>query len=415
MQQRRRTILASLGTVAGLAGCLNVDGVTYPDELDNRTDSDGNNGTSSDDGTDRVTGPHPSLAAATRAVVADAVWFAVSYENAIEVYREAISDVLATVSSLRESINEPTTPTVDMVEQLEAAGYDAADRAATALEPYFYPAHLIRSRTDTHIPALTRSAHRNDADRFVEELDRMHLSFFQIRTPIYISDRFSRDPIHNRLLDRLAPSAPGRVFVELAIPDRRNFMALAYEPYADDSDSYPPTFTGDPLPEARRMTLRERLGPVTQSTGRTEELFCTFAARPDAASRQRNAFEGPPGDLDGTPLYIQQYSDSATASDRLDSILNAGDTEGREPIAPESATSNDTLAWHRYYHREAGSDRTDLDEFAGVQYGYLLQAGEFLLATGFSGDAWEERPRWQGQLTNSWVIPSLAGTSEDGI
>ncbi|MUW14946.1 hypothetical protein GJ633_09925 [Halorubrum sp. CBA1125] len=414
MQRTRRDLLAAGSVAVGLAGCLGVDGVTYPDESDPDDGPDADDGADGGDGDDapdeppdeddeEVPVPNPALADATRAVVDDAVWFASTYEAAIDVYLDATGDVLEAVTAVRERIHEPTDPTTEMAARLESAGYAAADRAAEALEPHFYPHDLLRERTDRHVPALTRSARRNDADRFVEELDRMHGSFSRIRTPIYVAGTFSRDPIHNRLLDRLAPGDPDDVLVELAVPSRRRFATLAHEPYPDDDETFPPEFTADPLPEARRESIRERLGPVLRSDGRTEELFVAFAPRPEPADSRTDAFRGPPDELDGTPLHVQRYADVRTATARLTAVLEAGATEGREPLLPDVDAADDALEWHRYYHREEGSDRTGLDEFPGVQYGYVLQAGEFLLATGFSGDAWEERPNWQGRLADAWV------------
>ena len=409
MQRTRRNLLTASAAVC-LTGCLTVDGVTYPDEpAPNESDADGKIAPDKDpagDSTGATPGPHPELAAATRSVVDDTIWFAVSYPAAIDTYRDVTADVLAAIESVRESIHGPTDPTVGMAERLEGVGYDAAERAVVALEPHFDPDELLRSRTDEHVSVLTQFARRNDADRFVEELERMHLSFFQIRTPIYISRRFSRDPIHNRLLKRLAPGAPEEVFIELAAPGYRRFSTLAYRPYSEESGIYLPTFTDEALPEERRRAFREQLGPVIQTDDRTIELFITIAPRPEPTNRRNDAFHGPPGDLDGVSVYVQRYHNSERASEHLDAILGSGSTEGSEPIMPEPDTSDDAIAWHRYYHREAGSTRTDLDEFAGVQYGYLVQAGEFLLATGFSGDAWEERPRWQGRLVDTWLTPS---------
>lgn len=407
MQQTRRSFLTGIGVTAGLSGCLGVDGVTYPDEPDEWNTSQKNSTSdnkSDKSGSNTDIGPHPPLTTATREIVDDVLWFATTYQDAIDGYLEATADVLEAVSSLSESIREPTDPTVAMADQLKNVGYSAAERAEDALEPHFSPADLLRSRTDRHIPVLTRSARRDDADRFLEELDRMHGSFFRIQTPIYVAKRFSRDPIHNRLLDRLVSGQIGNVLVGIAVPDRRQFTALAYSPYPDESGTHPPTFTDDTLSAARHKALRNRFGPVVQPTERTEELFFIFAKRPELASRRQNAFRGTLEDLEGVPLYVQQYPDTETAGERLNAVLDAGDTEGQEPIVPEADESDGAIEWHRYYHREAGSDRTDLNDFAGVQYGYLLQAGEFLFATGFSGDAWEERTRWQGQLTDSWVM-----------
>ncbi|WP_144050036.1 hypothetical protein [Halorubrum sp. C191] len=412
MEQPRRNVLAGLGAAASLAGCLSVDGVRYPDEIESSDESN----TTLEAGTDEPPTDNSTdadgyasdliqlIAERTQAIVADVVWFAISYPRAVESYNQAIDSVIETIDTVRTTIHQPTMPTAEMVDRLETVGYDAADRAETAFEPHFSPVDLLQSRTDMHIPSLARAARRNDADRFVEELDRMRLSFFQIQTPVYVSRRFSRNPIHNRLLDRLVPCAVGNVLVELAIPTRRTFTTLAYEPYADESEKYSPTFTADPLPATRRDSLRNRLGPVVQPSGRTDELFFTFASRPDPVERRRNAFRGPPGDLDGTPLHVQHYDDRATAREQITTMLEAGTTEGTTTITPEGTSSTDSVEWYRYYHHEAGSDRTNLDDFPGVQYGYLLQAGPFVFATGFSGDAWEERPRWQDQLTESWLL-----------
>lgn len=402
MRRTRRRVLAAAALPIGLAGCLRVDGVEYPDEPDDATEPPGDDEDGVDDGEDDEPVPNADLADATRRVIDDAVWFASAYEDAIKTYRDATSDVVAAVEAVRERVREPTDPTTAMARRLEAAGYAAGERAAAVLEPHFYPEGLLRERTDRHVPALVRSARRNDADRFVEELDRMRASFKRIQTPLYVSRTFSRDPIHNRLLERLAPGAAGNVLVELAVPERRGFTTVAHEPY--DGDGFGPRFTEgtvteDVFVEARRRALRERLGPVIRPAERTEELLASFSARPDPVGRRANAFDGSPGDLDGTAVHVQAYDDSGTASDRLTAVLNAGSTEGTESIRPGGGGRE----WYRYYHREARSERTDLNELAGVQYGYVIQAGEFILATGFSGDAWEERVRWQGALTDAWV------------
>jgi hypothetical protein len=406
MQRTRRDLLLAGAAATGFSGCLGTEGVRYPDELPDSPQADGSDGpdqpTDSDGGDDEGPSvPHPELADATRGVLGDTFWFAASYRAAVDAYREATGDVIAAVASVRERIRDPTDPAVGMVDDLETVGYEAAERAADALEPHFFPRRLVRSRVDDHLPALSRAARRNDADRFVEELDRLSRTFSQIRTPLYIGGTFSRDPIHNRLLDRLVPGNADEVFVELATPLRR-FATVAHRPYADD-EGFPPEFTEEPLVQSRRDELRTRLGPVAQSARRVREAFYTFAPRPPATDRAADAFSGSPGDLDVVPVSVQQYADVEAAGDALTAVLEAGETDGREPLLPVTEAADDAARWHRYYHREARSDRTDLDRFPGVQYGYLLQAGEFLLATGFSGDAWEERPRWQGRLADAWV------------
>jgi len=140
---------------------------------------------------------------------------------------------------------------------------------------------------------------------------------------------------------------------------------------------------------------------------------------------------------------VQRYPDASTANDRLDAGGRAAaSTEGRAPIDPDATAAGSDFSgdatrggrgsegggesgsdegdgedgedqapiyqgptrWHRLYHHEAGGERYGFGEHAGVQYGYVVQAGEFVVAAGFGGDAWEERTGWQGQLANGWAV-----------
>ncbi|WP_434521602.1 hypothetical protein [Halorubrum sp. AS12] len=452
MERTRRTLLGVGAALVGTTGCLGVEGVEYPDAPEG-ADAPGDDGDSDDDPPDD--GPpddpadadgdppaaNPALADATRAVVDDAVWFATEYPDAVATYRNAVADAVSTVRSVRETVDEEATITAEQVEEVAAAGETAASRAADALEPHFSPGPRIRARVDPHLDVLRDFASRDDVDRALEELDRMRTDLASIGTAIYVEEEFSRDPIHNRLFRRLLAPLPtddgerGRVtsgtLVELAVASR-GFSTFAHRPYGDELDRDDvPRIYGDAFAPERQRELRARLGPIPQSADRIEELFVAFADRPSAGNRRREAFEGWARELDGVPAYVQRYPDAETAEARLSTALEGGSTEGRAAIDPEatlagsdfsgnsSATENDTAAdggseeradvddgptaWYRFYHREAEGERYGFDEHAGVQYGYVVRAGEFLLATGFSGDAWEERTGWHGRLRHGWV------------
>ncbi|PAU83215.1 hypothetical protein CK500_10455 [Halorubrum salipaludis] len=453
MQRTRRGLLGvGAAAVAGLSGCLGVEGVEYPDAAsEDPPNADGGDGDGGDDGDGNAdeqvdgddAGPvaNEALAAATRNVVDDAVWFATEYPSAVETYRAAIREVVAEIDDVRDEADANDAVTVEMADRLDEAGRAAADTAADALEPHFHPRSRIVSRTERHVEELRTFAPRGDVDRFLEELSRMHSNFAAVGTATYVDEAFSREPIHNRLLDRLLYPLPddpeerrrvrGEAFVELGLASR-GFSAFAHEPYDDeehDRDRIPRIY-GNAFEAARREELRARLGPIPRSEDRTEELFVAFAARPEAGNRPSETFEGWAHELDGVPLYVQRYPDAATASDRLDEAIAAVSTEGRAPIDPdataagsdfsgnatagegggsdetdgEAATDEGPTRWHRLYHHEAEGERYGYDEHAGVQYGYVVQAGEFVLATGFSGDAWEERTGWQGRLADGWAV-----------
>ena len=447
MQRTRRSLLGVGAALVGTAGCLGVEGVEYPDASAG-ADAPGDGGDPEDppedgppdDPPEQADGDQPStnaaLAAGTRAVVDDAVWFATEYPDAVATYRDAIADAVATVRSVRATVDEEAAIATGQVDAVAAAGETAASRAAEALEPHFSPGPRIRARIDRHVETLWEFAPRGDVDRALEELDRMRTDLASIGTSIYVAEEFSRNPIHNRLFRRLlAPLPPtdperGRVttgtLVELAVASR-GFSTFAHRPYdrdGTDRDRIPQIY-GDAFDSKRQRELRARLGPIPQPDDRVEELFVAFADRPPLGTRRREAFEGWARELDGVPVHVQRYPDAETAKARLSTALDEGSTEGRAPIDPEatlagsdfggtaSAGGNGSdadgdaadgpIAWHRFYHREADGERYGFDEHAGVQYGYLVRAGEFLLATGFSGDAWEERTGWHGRLRDGWV------------
>ncbi|ELZ45900.1 hypothetical protein C463_05700 [Halorubrum californiense DSM 19288] len=458
MERTRRTLLGVGAALVGTAGCLGVEGVEYPDapeSADAPGDGDGSGDPSEDgppddppdqtDGDPSVT--NAALADATREVVDDAVWFATEYPEAVATYRDAVAGAVSTVRSVRTTVDEEAAISTEQVDAVAAAGEAAASRAAAALEPHFSPGPRIRARVDRHVEVLREFAPRGDVDRALEELDRLRTGLASIGTTTYVEEAFSRNPIHNRLFRRLlAPLPPedperGRVttgtLVELAVASR-NFSTFAHRPYDRDEidrDRIPRIY-GDAFGPERRRELRARLGPIPRPADRVEELFVAFADRPPVGNRRREAFEGWARELDGVPVHVQRYPDAETAEERLSAALDEGSTEGRAPIDPEatlagsdfsgnrSATENSTTAdgnssdtesgetpetddgptaWDRFYHREAEGERYGFDEHAGVQYGYVVRAGEFLLATGFSGDAWEERTGWHGSLRHGWV------------
>ncbi|ELZ57243.1 MULTISPECIES: hypothetical protein [Halorubrum] len=451
MERTRRTLLGVGAALVGTAGCLGVEGVEYPDapaDADAPGDADPPGDDPPEDGppdepADDDDGPpalNPALAAATRAVVDDAVWFATEYPEAKTTYQDAVAAAVSTVESVRATVDEEAAIASEQVDAVAAAGEEAVARASEALEPHFSPGPRIRERVDPHVEVLREFAPRDDVDRALEELDRMRDGLASIGTNIYVESAFSRNPIHNRLFRRLlAPLPPedperGRVtggtLVELAVASR-GFSTFAYRPYDDElAPERVPRIYGDAFGPERRRELRARLGPIPQPADRVEELFVSFADRPSVGTRRRDPFRGWARELDGVPVHVQRYPDAETAAARLSTALDEGSTEGRAAIDPEatlagsdfggnrSATENGTdadsddspdadpagpTAWYRFYHREAEGERYGFDEHAGVQYGYVVRAGEFLLATGFSGDAWEERTGWHGRLRDGWV------------
>jgi len=324
MQRTRRGLLGvGAAAVVGLSGCLGVEGVEYPDaaaedppNADGGDDGGGDGGETAGD--EQVDGDDPepvaneALATATRNVVDDAVWFATEYPSAVATYRDAIREVVAEIDDVRDAVDENDAVTVEMADRLDEAGRTAADTAADALEPQFHP----RFRIVVAHGAARREAPdvrpRGDVDRFLEELSRMRRGFAAVGTATYVDEAFSREPIHNRLLNRLLYPLPdddaerrrvrGEAFVELGLASR-GFSAFAHEPYDDEEHdrNQIPRIYGNAFEAARREELRARLGPIPRSEDRTEELFVAFATRPAAGNRPSRTFEGGHTNLRASP------------------------------------------------------------------------------------------------------------------
>jgi len=356
MQRTRRGLLVS-GIAAGVAGCLGVEGVEYPDATPDPTEPDDDTDGASDDeqvDDEQVDDPdvidNEALATATRNVVDDAVWFATEYPEAVATYRAAIGELVSEIDDVISIVESTETATEEMVDRLDDAGQTAANRAGEALEPHFRPRARIVPRAERHIEGLRRFAPRDDIDRFLEELGRMRREFAAAGTDTYVEETFSRDPIHNRLLNRLLYPLPddpelrheirSTAFIEVAVSSR-GFSGFAHEPY--DHVRYDrsriPRIYGNAYGTDRREELRARLGPIPSPSDRTEELFVAFATRPPDGNRPSETFEGWAYELNGTPVYVQRYEDAETAGERLNAILASGATEGTAPIDPDATAA----------------------------------------------------------------------------
>ena len=400
MKRTRRGLLgAGAGIAAGLGGCLGVDGVEYPAgetpaESSAVSAADGDEPESAD-AFDADDDPHnPDLAESTREVFADLRWFAESYDAAVSDYREAVGAVVSAVEDAHETVEETGEPTDEQVATIETAGEAAIETVDDVLVPHFDNRSRLRYLVNDHVTVLERFAARNDADRFLEELRRTRSSFAGMDTASYTAQRFSRNPIHNRLLRRLVPDAPDDRLVSLRFDDEA-LETYAYDPSVEEDDELPVSLYGDGVDEAVADRFFDRLGPVIQPEDREASLLVDVAIRPD----RDEGFEGWPHELGGVPLYVQRYPDSETAAARLDDTTAAATTEDREPIG-----ADEDVRWHRLYHHESTGERTDFDRHEAVQYGYVVRAEEFLFATGFSGDAWEERTGWRGPLSDAWAL-----------
>lgn len=394
MNPTRRGLLAAGGaTLAGVAGCVGSgSGVEYPAEA---TSVDGAGAesvpTEDDSRASRRSTAEPgpdALADRTRGIVSDVNWFATEYESAIATTMGATEAVVESIEAADARIRRLETTPPEVLAELDTVTDEAAGIATEAMAPHFDPASHIETLATRHLEVLRRFADRGDTERVLEELDRMDAAFGDIANRLGLTRRYSRSPIHNRLHRRFLAADPSGWVVRFRHPPSA-YAGLAYTPHRHlppDSDYVPLTFFGPPIGEERQAELESLLAPVQAPENRQDELLVVVSRRPERPNHPNRPYEGPPEDLDGKAMYVQQYSDPEAANDAFGRITASADTEGTERTLGSTP-------WHRLYYEDG----------LAVTYGYLGRVGSFLLAFGFSGTAWEERVSWQGTLPAFWV------------
>lgn len=381
---RRRLLAAGAGLVGvSSAGCLGGgSGVEYP-AASGTGAADGDTAAAAD-GTPNERVPaganNEELTAVTANILDEVNWFATSYPDAIDTYVEATSRIVETIIDTRERIEAAGETDPEWIDALAETAEAEIPTASDPLEPHFSPEAFLEKEANRHLEVVRRFVGRGDTSRVIEELERMETTFRSLSSRKAATTRHPRDPINNRLRNWLAADPTDPVVFGLRYPTEE-FAGLAYDP--DDvelDDTASMELRGDPVSGERRRTADDRLGPVKQSADRTDELYVSVARWPT------RPFEGHPDRLGGQIVYLQRYADAEAATAALDRTVAAGATEGRDDVVGSTA-------WHRYYFPYGN----------GVMYGYVVRAGDVLIAFGFSGTAWEERVSWRGPLVDCWL------------
>ena len=264
--------------------------------------------------------------------------------------------------------------TDDDVRRLDSVTDDAVETAREQLGGHFAMSGLIDSVASDHITIVEKFAAREDHDRVDDELLRLANFFNGLRGRPYVDRNLSRNPVQNRLLDRLHAGSGSCLFAVHHGPT--NFATFAYP--GSKLDFF------DPVESGRNFAVPEAAfdGVATPERRRDVTVVMSYGVPPM-------------GDLPGvvdrsnyerTPIHVQSYDDADAASAAIQAL-------GSSTVRSDGTETLGGRTWHRIYYRHDGD----------VTYAYLVQAGEYVITVAPGDVAWEERSGWTGPLSRSWV------------
>lgn len=312
-----------------------------------------------------------ALAADTARVFEGVVWFATAYSDAVRDYQDAVDRVLGVVGQLRRASDVDEND----LRRLESSVAALATVVRNRLQPRFPGLDgRLADPENAYVRTVRRFARRGDWDRTRTELDRMHGFYLGKSTDGYVEDAFSASPIHGALLDYLtADDAPGPALFEVGYPPRR-YGAFAYA----GEDRHP---RDDPLGAPERNDLGALFAAVDVEAGRRDYVYANPAVLPNSF-RYRSTER-----LRSFPVHVQRFVDDRAAANAVVSILDG-------PAVQEGTERLAGTEWRRLYFYHEGD----------IVYAYLARAGPFLVTTGTSETAWEEREEaWSAPLERSWL------------
>lgn len=362
-ESRRAFLSAALAGVAGLAGCSDDSGVSYPGDgtTPGETTEPPTNGTtttttettteSTTTEPTTTTTPIPALGRETAAIVDEIGWFATRYEAAIERYRTLCDQAIATIEQVRRS----STLTDTQLEKLRTATMRASDYFDAQLEPHF---DVYGPVPEPHLDEISTFARRGDLDRAHEELDEFLDHFEDVSSQLFVQEELSRDPIHDRLYDRLATTHDGSVLFGFQQHTTR-FEAWAYPHTPSNYSKY--TWTG------ANGDYRDILGPTTTPEGRTDLVSLTVNRVPRRLSWEQDG-------MPHVPVLLQRFEDRTAAERAYRSLVDT-------TVTVEGETTFGRATWDDVYFYYDGD----------IQYAYLRQVGEFVLSIAPDRTPWPER------------------------
>jgi hypothetical protein len=414
MTRSRRTFITAGATVLGtfLAGCGGDEGTPTPDESTDRqaqtpqltlpgvqSQTPGGQTDTRSPSSTPTQSPTPTnqerLRQETRIIFDQIHWFATQYDSTLRAYRRRAKRVLEALSAV---IDSGVVRDAD-IETLQSVTGSFETFADNQLWPHFRYLPFAR-RNNRYIRQIDQFRERGEMSRAVDRTGRMQRFYQQILRSTFTEWHFSNTPIYGPLYWQLSGDFEREVFME-GENDGNDFSGetgLVYRIYyppesydakvrhrgdsGGDDDPFGDRETPDavefPIQGGQQdfITYDQLFADISVEEGRSRRVYITV-----------NGDRGSGGDDEepdtSDPIYVQEYSDAATASRAIQSVIN---TEG---VRQHGTLDMGGQSWLNI----SGPNRTQrlFDERSETLYVNLLQGGPYLIAAFPSVEWWDRR------------------------
>ena len=405
--RRRCLAIAGAGLGAGVAGCLSSgSNVTYPESTDEETNesTDNSNGDGEEADEEPADPLNSRLAEETAPIYAELRWFETEYDDTMVAYKGRLREVYEAINSLREDLDEDGRISEGQLADVEELATDVAGSVNQIPEPHFSNHIAFQEVNDNRLPEIEQFRGREDWDRVDDELRRLARIYGNASTDPRIRERYSPNPVDNRLYEWLTPGDTETLFEFRHVSDdpddhEGGGRLPGHGLYAVEDSSREIEDLDRPLGGPRWDLFSQIEGvfePFSESAGRRYRLF----GRLHDIAEFGDDEEIDPDETDSVTLFVQEFVDTETAAAALEAVMTDKATEDEEQWGQET--------WKQVLYDYDG-DR---------YYAHFLRADAFLFAVNPTQTAWEERDEdddedenddddsWTDPIDGTWLNPN---------
>lgn len=393
MQPTRRRYIASVAVSigAGVAGCLSSrSNINYPEEAGDPNGEPGDGSDDSGPGTDTNGSENPDesgesdgsddsnepagepinsrLAEETTTIYDELRWFETEYDKTMREYRGQLRDVYTDVESLLETLADEGRLDAQPLEDAEALATDVASTVNDIPEPQFGGHISFSTINDDRFPEAKQFRDRSDWDRVERELESISRIYGEASTVEATNERYSPNPIDNRLYKWLAGDETETMFEirhRSDDPDQHDDADQrlpGHGVYVVDDSSREIEYLDRPMGGKRYdllSSMDSRFEPFAESTNRRYRLYVRIHDVGSSGSID-------PTTTDPIPVYGQRYESLGAAEAAFETVVTneAFDLEIESEVEWGDETWNEvlyTMDDQRFY---AYFSRTDASLFA---------------------------------------------------
>ncbi|MFO7832655.1 MAG: hypothetical protein R6V31_01020, partial [Halohasta sp.] len=348
------------------------------------------------------------LAEETAPVYTELRWFETEYDDTMTEYKGRLREVYEALNSLRETLDEDGRISAGQLSDVEELAGEVAGSVNELPRPQFSNHIDFQQVNEDRFDDIRRFRRREDWDRVDDDLRRLARVYGNASTDARIRERYSPNPVDNRLYDWLTPGDGRRLFEFRHVSDDSDDhegggRLPGHGLYVVDDSRREIDDLDRPL-GGSRWELFSRLeglfDPFSESAGRRYRLFGRLhdisELDEDETIDDNETID--PQETDSVTLFVQEFVDTETAAAAHDAVMTDKATEDEDEWGEET--------WKQVLYDYDG-DR---------YYAHFLRADAFLFAVNPTQTAWEERDEddddnddddsWTDPIDGTWLNPN---------